>query len=384
MYRFSYKVNQRRRIRQLKRQSIKQIIVSNNESCDNDYNGESNEELLQTQHQQQQPYEETSYMSINNQNDLFPSNIYHLDDDINWISEDEVKSKQCTPAEQDGFVLVESGSRKYTGFVFETGDFDVCNKAADVLSQKQHEDIESDYELGKENNSPSVISLNVSDVPLLISTNRNTNESNLHSPQHVVYNSIGMNHAVTPIRRNTRGDKSQIKKMLANDSNEFHSINNRNTNTTNAAATATSTTTTSSICYIDPPVLSSSPSRNNNDSVVVSGTSLSKSLLNAEIFKENKDEPGIDLIKIPGTKGKANLYVTQLIQIMYTMEQLVALQPADTYNDYKYKLIQDAVRIKFKISDEQFDQLFSEWLREVFLAKRRVTVAKLKPIKDSD
>ncbi|CAF1399132.1 unnamed protein product, partial [Rotaria magnacalcarata] len=267
MYRFSYKVNQRRRIRQLKRQSIKQIIVSNNESCDNDYNGESNEELLQTQHQQQQPYEETSYMSINNQNDLFPSNIYHLDDDINWISEDEVKSKQCTPAEQDGFVLVESGSRKYTGFVFETGDFDVCNKAADVLSQKQHEDIESDYELGKENNSPSVISLNVS-------------------------------------------------------------------------ATATSTTTTSSICYIDPPVLSSSPSRNNNDSVVVSGTSLSKSLLNAEIFKENKDEPGIDLIKIPGTKGKANLYVTQLIQIMYTMEQLVALQPADTYNDYKYKLIQ--------------------------------------------
>ncbi|CAF1214632.1 unnamed protein product [Rotaria magnacalcarata] len=356
MYRFSYKVNQRRRIRQLKRQSIKQIIVSNNESCDNDYNGESNEELLQTQHQQQQPYEETSYMSINNQNDLFPSNIYHLDDDINWISEDEVKSKQCTPAEQDGFVLVESGSRKYTGFVFETGDFDVCNKAADVLSQKQHEDIESDYELGKENNSPSVISLNVS----------------------------GMNHAVTPIRRNTRGDKSQIKKMLANDSNEFHSINNRNTNTTNAAATATSTTTTSSICYIDPPVLSSSPSRNNNDSVVVSGTSLSKSLLNAEIFKENKDEPGIDLIKIPGTKGKANLYVTQLIQIMYTMEQLVALQPADTYNDYKYKLIQDAVRIKFKISDEQFDQLFSEWLREVFLAKRRVTVAKLKPIKDSD
>ncbi|CAF4220109.1 unnamed protein product, partial [Rotaria magnacalcarata] len=39
----------------------------------------------------------------------------------------------------------------------------VCSKAADVLSQKQHEDIESDYERGKENNSTSVISLNVSD-----------------------------------------------------------------------------------------------------------------------------------------------------------------------------------------------------------------------------
>ncbi|CAF4804228.1 unnamed protein product [Rotaria magnacalcarata] len=67
MYRFSYKVNQRRRIRQFKRQSFKQIIISNSESCDNDYSGESNDEPLHTQHQQQQPYEETSYMSINNQ-----------------------------------------------------------------------------------------------------------------------------------------------------------------------------------------------------------------------------------------------------------------------------------------------------------------------------
>ncbi|CAF2164110.1 unnamed protein product [Rotaria magnacalcarata] len=89
MYRFSYKVNQRRRIRQFKRQSFKQIIISNSESCDNDYSGESKDEPLHTQHQQQQPYEETSYMSINNQNDSFQSNIYHLDDDINWISKDE-------------------------------------------------------------------------------------------------------------------------------------------------------------------------------------------------------------------------------------------------------------------------------------------------------
>lgn len=32
-----------------------------------------------------------------------------------------VKSKQCSPAEQDGFVLVQSGSKKYMGFIFETG-----------------------------------------------------------------------------------------------------------------------------------------------------------------------------------------------------------------------------------------------------------------------
>jgi hypothetical protein len=32
-----------------------------------------------------------------------------------------VKLKQCSPAEQDGFVLVQSGNKKYLGFVFETG-----------------------------------------------------------------------------------------------------------------------------------------------------------------------------------------------------------------------------------------------------------------------
>lgn len=45
------------------------------------------------------------------------------------------------------------------------------------------------------------------------------------------------------------------------------------------------------------------------------------------------------MIKLPGTKEKANLYVTRLVEIMFNMEQLVALQPADTYNDEKYKYI---------------------------------------------
>jgi len=32
-----------------------------------------------------------------------------------------VKSKQCFPAEQDGSILIQSGSKKYMGFIFETG-----------------------------------------------------------------------------------------------------------------------------------------------------------------------------------------------------------------------------------------------------------------------
>ena len=82
VYRFSYKVNQRWRVRQLKRQSIRQIIVPDNDSSDNNYSNESDEELLEIQHQQQQPYEETFHMSIGNQYDSFTSSIDHLNDDI--------------------------------------------------------------------------------------------------------------------------------------------------------------------------------------------------------------------------------------------------------------------------------------------------------------
>ena len=32
-----------------------------------------------------------------------------------------VRSKECAPAEQDGFVLVQSNREKYMGFVFGTG-----------------------------------------------------------------------------------------------------------------------------------------------------------------------------------------------------------------------------------------------------------------------
>jgi len=104
-----------------------------------------------------------------------------------------------------------------------------------------------------------------------------------------------------------------------------------------------------------------------------------------------------DLLKIPATRDKANLYVTTLIQVLYTMEELVALKPDETHEDDRYQSIRgntsvslyitmlilyllEAVRCKFKLTDDQLNQLFNDWLREVFLAKRRVAVAKLKPL----
>ena len=43
---------------------------------------------IEIQHQQQ-PYEETFHMSIGNQYDSFTSSIDHLNDDINWTTEEE-------------------------------------------------------------------------------------------------------------------------------------------------------------------------------------------------------------------------------------------------------------------------------------------------------
>ncbi|CAF4332914.1 unnamed protein product [Rotaria sp. Silwood2] len=382
----------------------------------------------------------------NENNEIYHVVIFSCDNSFSVV-----KSKQCTRAEQDGFVCVQSGGKKYTGFVFESGTLEVCSKAADLLSQKQNEEIESDYERGKENNSSKDNNLNISDVPFSLSTNTATIEINPSSPQYSNPNTINMNHAVTPIREKTGGDKDWQRTR-----NESRFTNNRDTNTINTAGIATSAITPASSLYTDPTSISSSLSKNDNDlnltqfyhhkrkkksKIIEKDDNLSSSetesdedevvhlmdtmktptfygrrlthgiandcvsnksviLISLEnpaddnndegkfpsslIFKTNEDEPGIDLIKVPSTKEKANLYVTQLIEIMYTMEQLVALKPADTYDDDTYKLIQEAVRIKFKLSDEQLEQLFREWLREVFLAKRRVAVAKLKNMQHSE
>ncbi|CAF0999379.1 unnamed protein product [Rotaria magnacalcarata] len=58
-----------------------------------------------------------------------------------------VKAKQCSPAENDGFILVQSGKKKFMGVVLEEGTLLQCSEAADRLTKKTvHPEIESDYE----------------------------------------------------------------------------------------------------------------------------------------------------------------------------------------------------------------------------------------------
>ncbi|CAF3017892.1 unnamed protein product [Rotaria sp. Silwood2] len=115
MYRFSYKVNQRRCIRRIKRQSIHKIIVPNSESSDNSYFSESQEDLLETHYQEQQPYEQTSLMSISNEYDSFVTSIDHLDDDFNWISEEEYEDDK-RPLCNGSSITVTNAVHRITNF----------------------------------------------------------------------------------------------------------------------------------------------------------------------------------------------------------------------------------------------------------------------------
>ncbi|CAF4908647.1 unnamed protein product, partial [Rotaria socialis] len=66
-----------------------------------------------------------------------------------------VKVKQCSPAEHDGFIFVQSGKKKFMGVILEEGTLSQCSRAADQLAKKTvNPEIESDYERsGNENQS---------------------------------------------------------------------------------------------------------------------------------------------------------------------------------------------------------------------------------------
>ncbi|CAF3527769.1 unnamed protein product [Rotaria sordida] len=78
----------------------------------------------------------------------------------------------------------------------------------------------------------------------------------------------------------------------------------------------------------------------------------------------------VDLLSITGVKQKMNLYVTSLIDIVFTREELLQLGATKIKFNDNYKLIQEAVRNKFRLSDDIFK---IEWcnLHETFLNKRR-------------
>ncbi|CAF1062468.1 unnamed protein product [Rotaria sordida] len=88
------------------------------------------------------------------------------------------------------------------------------------------------------------------------------------------------------------------------------------------------------------------------------------------MYKNPNDGNDVDLLSIPGVKQKTSLYVTSLIDIIFTHEKLLQLDATKIKFNDGYKLIQEAIRNKFRLSDDIFQ---IEWcnLHETFLNKRR-------------
>ncbi|CAF2980364.1 unnamed protein product [Rotaria sp. Silwood2] len=282
-----------------------------------------------------------------------------------------VKAKQCSPAEHDGYVMIQSGGRKYTGFVFETGSLQKCSKAADLLSQKQHEDIESDYERGKENSSSNNIISMITSGSLHFNDARQREKADSLSllkrqnlghkkKSKVVQKKNGISSSDTESDHYDPVEPIEIIKTPTFNGRRLVSSNTAY-DSVNSSVHKDSELKSIEIKYLIPMLSAQQKLEIMMQSLYKNQTSIQKALKRREIlvsleepgtvpnddldfprsliFKWSDTDPGIDLLKLPGTKEKANLYVTCLIEKMFTINELVELKPADTYNDNRYKMI---------------------------------------------
>ncbi|CAF1483606.1 unnamed protein product [Adineta ricciae] len=93
-----------------------------------------------------------------------------------------VKAKQCSPAEHDGFVFVQSGRKKFTGVVLQEGTLMECGHAADQLTRKTvNPEIESDYERHDDENSSKRHKRNPPEIPSLLGVPFAEKDANIQS-----------------------------------------------------------------------------------------------------------------------------------------------------------------------------------------------------------
>lgn len=101
------------------------------------------------------------------------------------------------------------------------------------------------------------------------------------------------------------------------------------------------------------------------------------------------------MFKKSGVKEHANLYVTNLIDVLYKPEELLELKTVDVPTEERYLLIQgskhsihltscryaydlEAVKHKFRLGLDEHKTMWTSWLHSVFLAKRRTLRGKQK------
>jgi hypothetical protein len=89
MYRLSYKVNKRRRTREVKRQSTRHLIAPCNYSSHDSLSDYNNEQPPQVQQQQQQDTVARLFKATEVDHVSFSTRINYIDEDVNWTSEND-------------------------------------------------------------------------------------------------------------------------------------------------------------------------------------------------------------------------------------------------------------------------------------------------------
>ncbi|CAF4465447.1 unnamed protein product [Rotaria socialis] len=288
-----------------------------------------------------------------------------------------VKLKQRLPSERDWLILVQSSGKKYVGFLFET----VMNNVATPIQVKSSGDRDR---IAKATTTASTFCTD----PKAMSLSSPTTDSNLIlAPRTPTLNSISninvrkrpaIDSSSAPRKKKNKskkvqeGDDTSSSDTQPDEDNFIKLIEPIKTPTFNGRRLASVVTTDSTInrsmdkdsCsqsmeqkYFMPLLIGQERLEMKMKSLYNNQMKIQKALTKDKyLFHSKNQQINIDTIDV--YCGRA-----------------VALEPADTYSDNRYKLIQRAVRSKFKLSDDQLEQIFNEWLREVFLAKRRVAVS---------
>ncbi|CAF1304847.1 unnamed protein product [Rotaria magnacalcarata] len=85
------------------------------------------------------------------------------------------------------------------------------------------------------------------------------------------------------------------------------------------------------------------------------------------------------LLQKSGVKEHANRYVTSLMDTLFKPDELLTIETKNISTDERYSLLKEAVRNKFRVTQEELESMWI-WLHTVILTKRRRISAKRKKL----
>ncbi|CAF3371018.1 unnamed protein product [Rotaria socialis] len=214
-----------------------------------------------------------------------------------------VKAKQCSPAENDGFILVQSGTALQ------------ISEAADRLTKKTvHPEIESDYERNvnkiqfQQNNNPP----SCSKMKMYTGIKKN-------------------NHKLTSNFKHKRRKQSPSETASIELLGQFDNTDGESND-------------------------SEDEQPGNNERYVHPNQSTTHQTPTFEY-----ELPGVvvvDLLQKSGVKEHANHYVTYFVDILFKPAELLAMETKDIPKHERYILLKEAVRNKFHLTHDELETMW--------------------------